>query len=116
MNVSRRLVLKGALAAAASASAVMAHAVAMPAAAMVVYDSRLPQSRALRGRNFRCAIDVADEHANFWRTLRGAVPRGGVVGLTTWSDLVQVRGLLEQKGLRLRTEARCGRLFYWEMS
>jgi len=43
-------------------------------------------------------------------------PRGRVVGLTSWSDLVLARGLLEEKGLRLRAQARCGRLFYWEMS
>jgi hypothetical protein len=83
---------------------------------MIVYDSRLPQSRGLLRQNSPRAIDVADEHANFWRTLRNTVPRGRVVGLTCWSDLVQARGLLEEKGLRLRAEARCGRLFYWEMS
>jgi hypothetical protein len=83
---------------------------------MIVYDSRLPQSRGLLRQNSRRAVDVADEHANFWRTLRAAAPRGRVVGLTAWSDLVQVRGLLEEKGLRLRAEARCGKLFYWEMS
>jgi hypothetical protein len=78
--------------------------------------SRSPQSRNWRCRSLHSAIDVAQEHANFWRTLRKATPRGRVVGLTAWSDLVLVRGLLEEKGLRLRAEARCGRLFYWEMS
>ena len=116
MNVTRRLVLKGALLAAASACAATGRAVGMPSAAMIVYDSRLPQSRGLLRQNSRRAIDVVDEHANFWRTLRGTAPRGRVVGLTNWSDLVQVRGLLEEKGLRLRAEARCGKLFYWEMS
>jgi hypothetical protein len=116
MNVTRRLVLKGALLAAASACAATGRAAGMPSEPMVVYDSRLPQSRELLRQNSGRAIDVADEHANFWRTLRGTAPRGRVVGLTSWSDLVQVRGLLEEKGLRLRAEARCGRLFYWEMS
>lgn len=116
MNVTRRLVLKGALLAAASACAAPRRAAAMPSETMVVYDSRLPQSRELLRQNSRCAVDLADEHANFWRILRRTAPRGRVVGLTAWSDLVQVRGLLEEKGLRLRVEAHCGRLFYWEMS
>jgi hypothetical protein len=116
MNVTRRLVLKGALLAAASACAATGRALGMPSEPMVVYDSRLPQSRELLRQSSWRAIDVADEHANFWRTLRGTAPRGRVVGLTSWSDLVLVRGLLEEKGLRLRAETRRGRLFYWEMS
>ena len=116
MNVTRRLVLKGALVAAASACAATGRATGMLSEPMVVYDSRLAQSRKFLRQNSQRAIDVADEHANFWRTLRGTAPRGRVVGLTSWSDLVLVRGLLEEKGLRLRAEARCGRLFYWEMS
>jgi hypothetical protein len=116
MSVTRRWVLKGALLAAASACAATGRATGMPSEPMVVYDSRLPQSRKLLRQNSRRAIDVADEHANLWRTLRGTVPRGRVVGLTSWCDLVLVRGLLEEKGLRLRAAARCGRLFYWEMS
>ncbi len=118
MNVTRRAVVKGALLAAASASTatVMGRAMATSSASTLVYDSRLPQSRELLGQISRRAIDVAHEHANFWRTLRGTAPRGRVVGLTAWSDLVQARGLLEEKGLRLRAETRCGQLFYWEMS
>jgi hypothetical protein len=116
VNVTRRMVLKGALLAAASACAATGRALSMSSEPMVVYDSRRPQSRKLLRQNSRRAVDVADEHENFWRTRRGAAPRGRVVGLTSWSDLVLVRGLLEEKGLRLRAEARCGRLFYWEMS
>lgn len=122
MSVTRRFVIKGALLAAASACAAGRGLAGMPSVSMIVYDSRLPQSRGLLGQNLTWtvgssrAIDVADEHANLWRTLRGTVPRGPVVGLTSWSDLVLVRGLLEEKGLRLRGQARRGRLFYWEMS
>jgi hypothetical protein len=126
MNLTRRLVVKGVLFAAASGVAMRGRAVAsgfavtgrpvaVPAS-MIVFDSRSPQSRNWRWRGLHSAVDVAHEHANFWRTLRRATPRGRVVGLTAWSDLVLVRGLLEEKGLRLRAEARCGRLFYWEMS
>ena len=116
MNATRRLILKGALLAAASAATLTGRAIGMPSAAMIVYDSRLAQSRGLLGQNSPRAVDVAVEHANFWRTLRGTAPRGLVVGLTSWSDLVLVRGLLQEKGLRLRTEIRRGELFYWEMS
>jgi len=38
------------------------------------------------------------------------------VGLTSWNDLVQVRAVLEPRGMPIRTEARRGRLFYWEMA
>jgi hypothetical protein len=47
--------------------------------------------------------------------LRRVAPAGRVAGLTTWSDFVQVRGLLQEKGKRLRHESRSGNLFYWEM-
>ena len=47
MNFTRRAVVKGALLAAASTSAVMGRALAMPSASTIVYDSRLPQSREL---------------------------------------------------------------------
>ena len=116
MSITRRLVLKGALFTAATTSAVLGHSLALPSTAMIVYDSRQPQSGGWRDRHVQRAVDVAHEHENFWRTLRGATPRGPVVGLTAWSDLVLARGLLEEKGLRLRVEARCGKLFYWEMS
>ena len=59
------------------------------------------------------SIPVCRDHGRDLRRLR---PDGRVVGLTSWSDLVQVRGLLEQRGSRLHAQARCGRLFYWEMA
>jgi hypothetical protein len=116
MNVTRRWVLKGALLTVVSASTVTARAMAPLSASTIIYDSRLPQSRGWRSGLSHPAIDLAQEHANFWRTLRGTAPRGRVVGLTAWSDLVLVRGLLEEKGLRLRAEARRGALFLWEMA
>ena len=82
----------------------------------LVYDSRLPQSRALRSAYAGRVLDLAYEQVNLWRNLRNLRPGGRVVGLTSWSDYVQVRSLLEERRSRLRAEARCGRLFYWEMA
>ena len=83
--------------------------------ALRVFDSRSPLSQAWLGSNTGNVLDVALEQANRWSRLRNGAPGGRVSGLTTWSDYVQVRGALEQKGKWLRLEARRGRLFYWEM-
>ena len=115
MNLTRRSVLTGTL---VTATAAVLGASRMPisSGAVLVYDSRLPQSIALQQSHVGRAIDLAHEHANRWENLRRLRPDGRVVGLTSWSDLVQVRGLLEQRGSRLHAQARCGRLFYWEMA
>jgi len=114
MNITRRSLLKCALVA---ATAVPGTSRLRPEpGVLLVYDSRLPQSLALQQSHVGRAIDLAHEHANRWENLRRLRPDGRVVGLTSWSDLVQVRGLLEQRGSRLRAQARCGRLFYWEMA
>jgi hypothetical protein len=115
MSLTRRSVLKGVLLATAAASAGASRAFSAPSASLVVYDSRLPRSLSLRDRHSSPAIDVAVEHASRWRNLRALRPNGRVVGLTTWSDLVLVRGFLEEKRKRLRAEVCCGKLFYWEM-
>jgi len=114
MNITRRSLLKCALVA---ATAVPGTSRLRPEpGVLLVYDSRLPQSLALQQSHVGRAIDLAHEHANRWENLRRLRPDGRVVGLTSWSDLVQVRGLLEQRGSRLRAQARRGRLFYWEMA
>jgi hypothetical protein len=116
MSVTRRTLLQGLLVAAGTVSTGTGWAISVPAMALLVYDSRLPQSRTLKHRHGGRSIDLAHEHANFWRHLRTLRYDGRVVGLTSWSDLVQVRGLLEEQGKRLRAEAPCGPLFYWEMA
>jgi hypothetical protein len=118
MSITRRSVLQGVLIAAAAAGTgktFAGTAIAGTPVSFVVYDGRLPQSRAWSNRYSSPAIDVAHEHAHFWRNLRGGLPAGPVVGLTRWSDFVLVRTLLQEKGLRLRTQARRGDLFQWEM-
>jgi hypothetical protein len=48
-------------------------------------------------------IDIEAEDAVLWRNVRSLdAMDGGVAGCTRWSDLVTVRGLLEEKGMRLR--------------
>jgi len=115
VSITRRSVLQGALVVAATLSARTSGALAPPPA-LLVYDSRLDQSRTFRSRHAGRAVDLAGEHANLWRNLRSVRPTGTVAGLTRWSDYVQTRVLLEEQRLRLRTEARLGPLFYWEMA
>jgi hypothetical protein len=117
MRVTRRTVLKGALFGAAASRIAGAAAEDSPwsRVSLRIFDSRSPESRAWLGCDAEAAIDVAQEHAQRWSTLRSIRPRGCVEGFTTWSDLVQARGVLEQKGKRLRAESRGGRLFHWVM-
>jgi hypothetical protein len=115
MSVTRRGVLKGFAVAAATAATGASHAF-VPPRALLVYDSRVAASLALTEKHAGAAVDLVEERAERWRTLRSLRSRGPVIGLTGWSDFVQVRAALEPRGLRVRAEARCGRLFYWEMS
>jgi hypothetical protein len=120
MNITRRTLLTCAAfaATAASASAIGRAAAAdspRGAISLRIFDSRSLKSRAWRGPAGEGAIDVAQEHANRWLRLRSVMPQGRVAGLTAWSDFVQARGVLEQKGKRLRAASQSGRLFYWEM-
>ncbi len=115
MNISRRTILKGA-GAIGAASALPAFA-AEPTPGLIVFDSRIPESRAFAAGKNAVLIDVAHEDKSFWRNLR-SVPAGQVAGLTTWSDWVVVRGYLEEQRLRLRSEARVDNsaLFKWRMA
>jgi hypothetical protein len=115
MKASRRGILKaGVLGLAAGATPALAVAAKGPS--VLVYDSRLPASRAFAATSaVATKIDVAHQDRTFWRTLRSARIDGTVTGMTGWSDLVIVRGLLEEQGKRLRGETRHGMLFRWEM-
>jgi fluoride ion exporter CrcB/FEX len=119
MTFNRRDLLKSAFIAAGATAIGTGRALAgSPVSTMSdlrVYDSRVPASRAwLNGRAER-VIDVAHEHATRWARLRSVAATGRVAGLTTWSDYVQARGVLLEKGRRVRVESRSGHLFYWEM-
>jgi hypothetical protein len=117
MSITRRTLLKSAMFAAAATKVGCAAAEdsPRPRISLRIFDSRSPESRAWLGVHTAGVIDVAQEHAKRWSTLRSMTSRGGVEGFTLWSDFVQARGVLEQKGIRLRAESRSGRWFHWEM-
>lgn len=117
MTVSRRGLLKlGTLAAVASIPTGMAIARKRPS--LVIFDSRLPQSIAFARAHGGRAIDIAHENTQFWRAIRTASPKGRVVGMTRWSDLVLVRATLEEKGKRMQHQAQADphQPFIWEMA
>jgi hypothetical protein len=117
MKFSRRTMLRNALFAAVATQAARSFA-AMSGPAPVlwrVFDSRVAASRVWLGFDTGWAIDVAHEAATRWVRLRGLSSNLRVAGMTSWSDFVQVRGLLQERRKRLRVESRNGELFYWEM-
>jgi hypothetical protein len=114
MSFTRRSAIKSGAAVLALAAAASKAAAAAPPA-LIVFDSRIPASCAFAQRHIGPRIDVAKEDASFWRQLRADTPTGSVVGMTGWSDWVVVRGLLEEKGKRLKSETASGKLFHWTM-
>lgn len=114
MKLSRRSFIKAGVATAAASVPALPLAAQPPA--LVVFDSRFAESRALARHFAAPVIDISREDANFWRKLRAAAPNGRVIGLTGWSDLVLARGFLEEKGKRLREEIPSGKLFRWTMA
>jgi hypothetical protein len=120
MSVSRRSVLKGA-ATISAASTLPAFARPAPPA-LIVFDSRIPESCAFaKGATLR--LDIVGLDASRWVALRRELPETlQISGLTGWSDWVVARGLLEERGFRLRSEtwtpapmSRKAHLFRWEM-
>lgn len=115
MILSRRTVLKSGVASALVAGAGVSH-IASAAPALLVYDSRVAASAAFALCQPAPAIDIATEDSALWRSLRAFGANGPVAGLTSWSDWVVIRGLLEEKGLRMTSETRQDRLFRWTMA
>lgn len=116
MILSRRGLLASGAAAATVAAVGGSRFAAGPPPALVVYDSRRADSLAFARSIAAPRIDIAREDANLWRAVRNLAVDGTIVGLTGWSDWVLVRGVLEEKGKRLRREVRAGRLFEWTMA
>ena len=125
MKIDRRNALKG--------TAILGAASAIPASAarastdkpLIVYDSRLAETRAfVDGRTGYAYLDIAGEETGLWRELRSsdAAPRR-IEGLTRWSDYVQLREVYEERGLRVMAEHRVSaplsksrELFRWSMA
>ncbi len=117
MRLSRRSVMKaGLVAATAGATITQAEALAATQPVLVVVDSRIARSRALGSAHPSRIVDIAAGDAHLWRELRQPITTGRIVGVSRWSDLVHVRGLLEEQGKRLRSDTRRNGLHYWEMS
>lgn len=114
MRIDRRSLLKtGAVVGGIAAAPVAARA--FQPQALTIFDSRVLPSRAFVHGQRGPKIDVAQEDAVLWRSLR-TENKGRVEGLTNWSDWVVVRGLLEERGLRVKAEAKAGTLFRWTMA
>ncbi|MEI9852173.1 MAG: hypothetical protein WDN24_16460 [Sphingomonas sp.] len=114
MRLTRRSLVKAGSLAALGTLAGSAARAGEPVA-LLIYDSRIPRSRALAMRFAGAKVDVAREHGAMWRTLRAAPPAGRIVGLTRWNEHVLARGYLEEHRRRIGVEQRHGDLIYWEM-
>lgn len=103
-------------------AAVMAPLAAIPAIAaelrLAVYDSRVAASRSF-AIGAAGTFDIAGQDAMHWRDARSrlaAMARNGASGVTRWSDWVNLRGLLAERGLRVAHEIHLGNgLFAWTM-
>ena len=116
MRLDRRSFVKAGAAASAITGIGTAARAAALAPVLVIYDSRVPGSRAFADGHNAPRLDVAAEHGQRWRGLRATLPEGRVIGLTRWSDLVIVRGYAGEQGKRLRHQRKIGRFFAWELS
>jgi TAT (twin-arginine translocation) pathway signal sequence len=122
MIVSRRSVLKAG--AAASAAITLPAFAASNGPPMILFDSRIPESRAFARAASGKMIDVADIETSQWTALRAEFAgKHHVIGLTGWTDWVTARGFLEERGLRLTSETWVpapvsgkAHLFRWEMA
>jgi hypothetical protein len=125
MIVSRRSMLKAGAAATATVS--LPAFAATRFATLVLFDSRIPESRAFArtaGNVGTAMIDLAEVEATQWAELRADLAgKRRVIGLTGWTDWVIARGFLEERGLRLTSETSVpapmsgkAHLFRWEMA
>jgi hypothetical protein len=122
MIVSRRSMLKAG--AAASAAITLPAFAASNVSTLILFDSRIPESRDFARTASGAMIDLADIETTQWTALRANFSgKRRVVGLTGWTDWVIARGFLEERGLRLTSETSVpapvsgkAHLFRWEMA
>lgn len=75
---------------------------------MAIFDSRLPESRNFAAQAKADGLrlfDIAGEEENLWDRARagfGLAEGEAVAGMTRWSDWLIVRGLLHERGRRVR--------------
>lgn len=121
MRVSRRAAMIGA---GLGAAAMAAPAFAKPAraTALAIYDSRLPEADLFESKCALEAVPLIDLAREDILSLRRIGLRAGdrVIGMTGWSQFVLLRGMLQEKGLRVRKEDRADRrrrsVFEWAMA
>jgi hypothetical protein len=122
MIISRRSMLKAG--AAASAAITLPAFAAKNVSTLILFDSRIPESRAFARAASGAMVDLADVETSQWTALRADFAgKYRVVGLTGWTDWVTARGFLEERGLRLTSETSVpapvsgkAHLFRWEMA
>lgn len=122
MIVSRRSMLKAG--AAVSAAISLPTFAASKVSTLILFDSRILESRAFARTESGFMIDLADIETSQWTALRADFAgKHRVVGLTGWTDWVTARGFLEERGLRLTSETSVpapvsgkAHLFRWEMA
>lgn len=117
MELARRefLVAGGLAAGALAAIGPTAAQAAEDFSPVAIHDPAIPASRAIA--HFRAGsgtrlVALTGDRVRFWRA-ELASHRAAISGCTTWADLVILRGLAAEQGLRLRAEAREGALFAW---
>jgi hypothetical protein len=85
-------------------------AIGNPGPHLVIYDGRLPAAAGFAGRADAEGLrlfDIAGQDAVAWRGARngfGLAAAATVVGCTSWSSFVDLRGLLGERGLRVTEE------------
>ncbi|MDE2563695.1 MAG: hypothetical protein KGL48_15750 [Sphingomonadales bacterium] len=87
-------------------------------APVAIHDPVLPASRSIakaRAGVGTRLVALTGDRVRFWRSELSA-HRAAISGCTTWADMVILRGLAAEQGLRLRAEAREGGLFAWMLA
>jgi hypothetical protein len=112
--LSRRSVLKASATASLVLTGTGARALGQDGADLVIFDGRSAVSRQFAERQSGRMIDVVDEEANAWQSLRTIGPVENVHGVTRWSEFLMACSFLEERGLRVRSSAVVpGNLILW---